>query len=669
MNLKIDILFAFVGICVLLFIYLLYAVRAAKKVAESQNAEIKADEKTITNTDAKVSDTIQQVNQLKNTAFIAGHGVRQVSTLLVNTEKLKSLSDTGIDCDDDFNVLGNLTAYNFYGIDQTVNNWNATTNNPTLINNDATHAGYVYYVNVAGTRFGITFSVGDYLIYDDSGVISKRTVSLGYTPENVDNKAVNFSVINDTLYPSVNAVQNQLLSIVNGLNWKHSVLYSTTTSENLSLTGLTATVDGSVRTLLVTDRILVKNQTDGKQNGIYNPNSSTWTRTLDANTNDLLTAATVYVISGTAEINRVYAVNSVVNIGVSNVTFALIAGVGTYTNGTYLSLTGNIFDVNVAQLRVNLDAVYSLFSDTRIFRGNDTGAADAITVTVTPTYNAYTDKDVFYVKVLHANATTTPTINISGKGAVTIVKKSGNALLVGDIQIGYYFFMYDSNSGQMHLMSPSLESTANLSDFTDRRYCTDAQKVVIANTSGTNTGDQTLTSLGAAPLHPVTEKTILVDADETTGNDSANAFSQIRTTWTNVKSFLKTYFDTIYSAIGHTHTEKYTKGVGINGSGNVFLVNANGSFVVPVTGTVSLWLVNTVSNTAKTCSFDVLLNGVSMIGGGHTSPYLTAEASRTAVPNWTTVAVTAGNIITINTLANTDAVNVNVDLLINTTIS
>ena len=36
------------------------------------------------------------------------------------------------------------------------------------------------------------------------------TPSLGFTPENVANKATDFTIINDTLYPSVEAVKEQL---------------------------------------------------------------------------------------------------------------------------------------------------------------------------------------------------------------------------------------------------------------------------------------------------------------------------------------------------------------------------------------------------------------------------------------------------------------------------
>lgn len=40
-------------------------------------------------------------------------------------------------------------------------------------------------------------------------------------------------------------------------------------------------------------------------------------------------------------------------------------------------------------------------------------------------------------------------------------------------------------------------TTADVDDSTDRRYCTDAQKTVVSNTSGTNSGDETTTSIGA----------------------------------------------------------------------------------------------------------------------------------------------------------------------------
>ena len=42
-------------------------------------------------------------------------------------------------------------------------------------------------------------------------------------------------------------------------------------------------------------------------------------------------------------------------------------------------------------------------------------------------------------------------------------------------------------------------TTANIPDTTDKRYITDAQRTLLGNTTGTNTGDQTLTGLGGVP--------------------------------------------------------------------------------------------------------------------------------------------------------------------------
>jgi len=49
--------------------------------------------------------------------------------------------------------------------------------------------------------------------------------------------------------------------------------------------------------------------------------------------------------------------------------------------------------------------------------------------------------------------------------------------------------------------------------------------------------------------HAATEKANLVNADEITGQDSADSFNLIRTTWVSIKAFLKTYFDGLYPPI------------------------------------------------------------------------------------------------------------------------
>jgi len=51
--------------------------------------------------------------------------------------------------------------------------WNADTNTPTLTATDTDKKGFVYNVSVAGTQFGIAFKLGDWAIYNDSGVLEK----------------------------------------------------------------------------------------------------------------------------------------------------------------------------------------------------------------------------------------------------------------------------------------------------------------------------------------------------------------------------------------------------------------------------------------------------------------------------------------------------------------
>jgi hypothetical protein len=77
----------------------------------------------------------------------------------------------------------------------------------------------------------------------------------------------------------------------------------------------------------------------------------------------------------------------------------------------------------------------------------------------------------------------------------------------------------------------------------------------LAAISGTNTGDETGARV-ATLLHAASAKTTLVDADEVNSTDSAASFGLIRTTWANVKVYLKAYFDTLYATIALTQNSQ-----------------------------------------------------------------------------------------------------------------
>lgn len=72
------------------------------------------------------------------------------------------------------------------------------------------------------------------------------------------------------------------------------------TTANITLSG-TQTIDGVA--IVADDRVLVKDQTTGSQNGIYVASATTWERAIDFDgTKDVKKGTLIYVHSGSANI-------------------------------------------------------------------------------------------------------------------------------------------------------------------------------------------------------------------------------------------------------------------------------------------------------------------------------------------------------------------------------
>lgn len=123
-------------------------------------------------------------------------------------------------------------------------------------------------------------------------------------------------------------------SMVNGLDWKNSCRVATTTNGTLATAFANGqTVDGIV--LVTGDRILLKDQSTGADNGIYTVNASgAPTRATDADTDAEVTANMAVMISeGTANADTqwVLTTDNPITVGTTALTFAQIGSGTSYT--------------------------------------------------------------------------------------------------------------------------------------------------------------------------------------------------------------------------------------------------------------------------------------------------------------------------------------------------
>lgn len=157
-------------------------------------------------------------------------------------------------------------------------------------------------------------------------------------------------------------------ALIQGFDWKQSVRAATTTAGSLSTSFAAGqAIDGV--TLVAGDRILVKNQANGAENGIYvvNPTGSP-TRAQDANSSaDMTAGVTVFISEGSTQGNSSWSLTSddPVSLGTTLIEFTQVAGGSLYVAGNGLVLSGSTFNVVAADtsLTVNADSLQVRIND------------------------------------------------------------------------------------------------------------------------------------------------------------------------------------------------------------------------------------------------------------------------------------------------------------------
>lgn len=142
-----------------------------------------------------------------------------------------------------------------------------------------------------------------------------------------------------------------------GLDVKASVRVATTA--NITLSG-EQTIDGV--SVVAGDRVLVKNQNTGSQNGIYVCAAGSWSRATDADVDAEVTPGLfTFVEEGTvsADSGWVLTTNGSITVGTTSLAFSQFSGAGQITAGDGLTKSGNTLNVvgTADRITANADSI------------------------------------------------------------------------------------------------------------------------------------------------------------------------------------------------------------------------------------------------------------------------------------------------------------------------
>ena len=157
------------------------------------------------------------------------------------------------------------------------------------------------------------------------------------------------------------ATKNYVDAVATGLDVKKSVRAATILTP-ITLANLQIIDDVS---LVAGDRVLVKNQLDATENGIYDVvDGGAWTRSSDADntpTNEVTSGLFTFVEEGTVNIDAGFVLNSPdpIVLGVTNLIFTQFSGAGQIDAGLGLTKAGNVINVGgtAGRIVVSTDSI------------------------------------------------------------------------------------------------------------------------------------------------------------------------------------------------------------------------------------------------------------------------------------------------------------------------